>query len=546
MPGSLNLLPEMLKNDSDFTNPAVLVLALKNTMSNTPASNAPMSDTAIEKAALGITKLEGRENWIRWSANIEMVLDQTWQFVQGRTTSPPQEDPPDFADWANGNRAACCRIWLALSDKVQDTVFRHLKSSAATLFKALKNQYEQSGASAEFYATKTYNNTKLSDYDSITDFLNVLMNLTHQVNKEIVDTTAHINDRAIAMHVIHSLPPSMHTLQTILIRSAPPSSKATWDLDTLKKDIEANEICAHTAGENLGTKLDSLCNPKALTIEEGRSKGKRKDPNDPTWLACQTCWRCGKISHLHQRCSVTQEERDAYREKKAAECKRATANATTDEAEDKVLVAKMLGDIALTAETQDRPTRQWIIDSGSTSHLCPNKSDFISYREYNSPHQICIGDTRTIPSFGEGTVSIICIVNSKTVSHHIQDIQYVPNPTYGLISCSVLNRRGLGAHFEDGVCKIRDKWGCLIAETVKEWSLYYLNTKVSLMPLTSTNADTALVIPPSFDLVHKQLAHLRKDTLQQMIHNSLVDGLTNVPDDLRDFDCIACIHGKMT
>ncbi len=189
-------------------------------MSNTPASNAPMSNAAIEKAALTITKLEGHENWIHWSANIEMVLDHTWEFVKGGRTSPLQEDSPDFADWSNGNHAACRRIWLALSDKVQDTVFCHLKSSAATLFKALKNQYEQSGTSVEFYATKTYNNTKLSDYDSITDFLNALMNLAHQVNKEIVDTTAHINDWAITMHVIHSLlpcAPSRPSLSEVLL-----------------------------------------------------------------------------------------------------------------------------------------------------------------------------------------------------------------------------------------------------------------------------------------------------------------------------------------
>ncbi len=153
-----------------------------------------MSEAAIEKATLAITKLEGCENWIRWSTNIELVLDHTWEFVKGNKSSPPQEDSPKFTEWSNRNRTAHCRIWLALSDKVQDTVFCHVKSPAATLFKALKNQYEQSGASAEFYTTKTYNDAKLSDYDLVTDFLNTLMNLTHQVNKEIIDTSAHIND----------------------------------------------------------------------------------------------------------------------------------------------------------------------------------------------------------------------------------------------------------------------------------------------------------------------------------------------------------------
>ena len=169
-PGLLNHCLKSTENDSDLANPTVLDLALKNTMSNTT-----MSNTAIEKAALTITKLEGRKNWIQWStANIKLVLDHTWEFIEGGKSSPPQEDSPEFNDWSNGNHAACQRIWLALSDKVQDTIFHHFKSPAAMLFKVLKNQYEQSGASAEFYATKTYNDTKLCNYDSITDFLNVL------------------------------------------------------------------------------------------------------------------------------------------------------------------------------------------------------------------------------------------------------------------------------------------------------------------------------------------------------------------------------------
>src|SRR5258706_12667997 len=135
-------------------------------------SNTPMSNTAIKKAALTITKLEGHENWTRWSTNIKMVLDHTWEFIEGNKSSPPQEDSPEFADWSNGNCAACHRIWLALSDKVQDSVFCHFKSPATTLFNTLKNQYDQTRASAEFYATKAYNDAKLSNYNSITDFLN--------------------------------------------------------------------------------------------------------------------------------------------------------------------------------------------------------------------------------------------------------------------------------------------------------------------------------------------------------------------------------------
>ena len=61
--------------------------------------------------------------------------------------------------------------------------------------KALKTQYEQSGTSAEFYARQNYNNAKLSDYDSVLDFLTALTNLAHLVNKELSSTAGHICNR---------------------------------------------------------------------------------------------------------------------------------------------------------------------------------------------------------------------------------------------------------------------------------------------------------------------------------------------------------------
>ena len=86
---------------------------------------------------------------------------------------------------------------------------------------------------------QNYDNTKLSDHESVADFLTALTNLAHLVNKELSGVARHIEDWTIAMHMIHSFPPCMHTLQMILINAAPPDM--TWDLNDLKKEIEAGE-----------------------------------------------------------------------------------------------------------------------------------------------------------------------------------------------------------------------------------------------------------------------------------------------------------------
>ena len=153
-----------------------------------------LSESALEKAALAIKKLEGCRNWPLWSVNIKLALDHTWEYVEGDQSTPPDKDRSEYPTWSTADRSAHCRIWFALSGKVQESVFHHSKSPASVLYKALKTQYEQSGTSAEFYARQNYNNAKLSDYESVSDFLTALTNLAHLMNKELNSTARRIEE----------------------------------------------------------------------------------------------------------------------------------------------------------------------------------------------------------------------------------------------------------------------------------------------------------------------------------------------------------------
>ncbi len=130
-------------------------------------------DSTIDKAILAINKLESHKDWYLWSANIELALDYTWEYIEGDKALPPNESKPKFESWKTNDCNTHWRIWLTLSKSVQQNIFHHVKSPTAALFKALKNSYEHSGASAEFYARQKYDNVKIGDYNSICDFLTV-------------------------------------------------------------------------------------------------------------------------------------------------------------------------------------------------------------------------------------------------------------------------------------------------------------------------------------------------------------------------------------
>src|SRR5260370_6684754 len=116
---------------------------------------------------------------------IHVALGHTWAYVEGDNISPPDEADDTYIPWVIKEHSAHCRIFLALNDEVQETVLMHADSSASNLFTTLKDQYEHSGVSTVFYAKQNYKNAKLSEYNTIGDFIVRLTNLAHIMNKEL-------------------------------------------------------------------------------------------------------------------------------------------------------------------------------------------------------------------------------------------------------------------------------------------------------------------------------------------------------------------------
>ena len=138
--------------------------------------SATTPDSAIDKAALAVTKLQGQDNWPLWSTTIHITLGQTWAYVDG-SKPPPSTDDADskYETWSMEDHNAHQRLFLALSDNVKQTMLLHVDSPASKLFSILKSQFKASGISAEFYAKQNYENAKLSNHDTIGDFITALL-----------------------------------------------------------------------------------------------------------------------------------------------------------------------------------------------------------------------------------------------------------------------------------------------------------------------------------------------------------------------------------
>src|SRR5260370_22316456 len=113
-----------------------------------------------------------------------VALGHTWTYVEGDNVSPHDEEDENYPQLVIKECSAHRRIFLTLSNEVQEMVLMYADSSASDLFITLKDQYEHSGVSAVFYTKQNYKNAKLSEYNTIGDFIVGLTNLAHIINKE--------------------------------------------------------------------------------------------------------------------------------------------------------------------------------------------------------------------------------------------------------------------------------------------------------------------------------------------------------------------------
>ena len=91
--------------------------------------------------------------------------------------------------------------------------------------------------------------------------------------------------------------------------------------------------------------------------------------------------------------------------------------------------------------------KSWMVDSGATRHICINKNSFISYNDMEEGEErIYVGNSKRVAAFGKGKVNLK-LTARKILS--LNDVLYVPEMCYNLISVSVLGKANVKVIFEN-------------------------------------------------------------------------------------------------
>ncbi|KAG8485099.1 hypothetical protein CXB51_021018 [Gossypium anomalum] len=181
-------------------------------------------------------------------------------------------------------------------------------------------------------------------------------------------------------------------------------------------------------------------------------------------------------------------------------------------------LANKNGDDFLLVSTSDNTkfTSEWILDSGCSFHMCPNREWFSTYSSVEGG-VMCMGNDSSSKVIGIGTVKIK--MHDGTIMT-LSDVRYVPDLQKNLISLSILDLKGCRINIESSGIKV-SHGALVLLKGKRTGSLYILKgfTVTSEIGRLSSVTESK-----STRLERRQLGHRREKSMTiSLKRGSLLD-----------------------
>ncbi|KAG8491303.1 hypothetical protein CXB51_014552 [Gossypium anomalum] len=240
------------------------------------------------------------------------------------------------------------------------------------------------------------------------EILYATKSLANRLNVEV-----YIDDEDQAMLLLYSLPPSYKSFRETLIYG-----RDKLSFEYVKGHLLSREKLDNEFG------LDSKTDRQASVLVASKKRDK-------------ICRYCKKLDHVKV---------DYYKLRN----KRATES--NEEDLFGANLANENGDGFLLVSTSDNTklTSEWILDSGCSFHMCPNREWFSTY---SSVERVVVhmGNDLSSKVIGIGTVKIK--MRDETI-RTLSDVRYVPDLRKNLISLSILDLKGCIINIESSGIKV--------------------------------------------------------------------------------------------
>jgi transposase InsO family protein len=503
------------------TSPAVVI----------PATPPPISGAAMNLLG-SVMKLDGKDSYFNWRTAIEFpfIAMGLWDHIIGAPgTECPVTGPAEIAAWKAFDNSARALLFIIMSANEQ----RRFKgaATAAQLLTDVDAMY------AEF------------DIGHLGKLRRDLANTMHVFDRPIrahLDDLRHKRDKFTAgggtmadqefiVLILQSLPNEYRVIRSILNSQISILTVALTErnLEREEADLKGRQTLEDKPSETMALaanfKRRNFKNTNrsfSSSGGSGGSGGKSKPPKGK-------CFRCQKPGHYKRDCRVP-EDRLPKRDESAT-------LATSEGAVGREIDFAFAAAAALTSNV-------WIVDSGSSRHLSPDKSHFVELRD-TEPVVVTLagrgngGNAFKIVAKQVGTINLV-IENDKgqPVNVTLTDVLYAPQAAANLLSIRRLAESGGRAEFVGQHCVLKTAGGLVLGSAMVSDGLYRLKASVPMKGEVATLAKTTN--SKALDLWHRRLGHLHRAAIERMSSAEMVSGLdlSHTPSD--ESLCPECAIGK--
>lgn len=208
---------------------------------------------------------------------------------------------------------------------------------------------------------------------------------------------------------------------------------------------------------------------------------------------------------------------------------------------------------AMTANNKGDLQTKWIMDSGASDHMTPNKSLLVNYTEFKTPVDIRVGNKHIIPAYGKGDIHMDLDIFGHPGKGILMNVLYAPQLFKSLFSIGKATDQGLKLVFIGNRAMFYNRRQPVMT-AAKVNGLYYINgTAITYSKDNSENneqvdvtANYASSKMSSLEIWHQRLGHIGEESLKHMIKNQSVMGLNDISGNVNIPFCESCAMCKLT
>ncbi|KAE8692398.1 hypothetical protein F3Y22_tig00110839pilonHSYRG00037 [Hibiscus syriacus] len=427
-------------------------------------------------AKFDIEKFTGKNDFGLWRVKMRALLFQQGivEALQGPTALPtemPEKERNSILEKAHS------AIILSLGDKALREVSR--ETTAQALWAKLELLYMTKSLANRLFLKQRLYSFKMHEEKSITEQIDEFNKIIDDL--ENIDVKMEDEDKALLL--LNSIPKSYEHFKDAMLygRVQSISMEEVQSLIRAKELQKKHDMDEENSGDGLTIRGRSDRRDSRNNQNRSRSKQRKKSGNQSSKGPFR-CYHCHKEGHFKKNCP---DRKKKYQEKPKDSGEVSVVSDGYDSAEALVI-------------TESESSKEWILDSGCSFHMCPHK-DWFETLQLVSGGTVLLGDNKACRVVGSGTIRIRMFDGAERILQHVR---YIPELKRNLISFGMLESSGYSFNAENGYIRVT-KGSIITMKGIRKNGLYSLIGRTVI-------GNSSNVVQPAIDktrLWHMRLGH---------------------------------------